>query len=918
VRSATRFVGRRAELAALQASFEQAVAGPALELVTVTGEPGVGKSRLVAEFFTWVDQHVRLVRWRQGRCLPYGDQVTFHALGEIVKAEAGILDSDGEQVAQDKLAQAVASLGALEEADRAWVTARLGPLAGLAGEPGTGRGERFTAWRRFLEALASEGPLVLVVEDTHWADAELLAFLGHLVEWADSVPLLLVVTARPEFATKAPEFGAEARALTPLTLSPLGDNETAALLAGLLHTNLVEAGLQAQLLERSGGNPLFAEQVLQLLTERGALRRRGRMVELTVPGELPVPGSLSALITARLDTLPRHDKALLGDAAVLGRIFWSGAVAALAGQDEDEVRRSLRALARTGFVARLPRSAMTGQAEYRFAHALVRDAAYAGLPRAVRGARHLAAADWLEAQAGDRGADTAEVVAHHALTAFQLAQARGDENAVDSMRGPTARRLVAAGDRAWALGEAAAERHYNQAVGVLGPGDPGRPGVLCKWGRASWVAGKSEQAQAALEEALRLARADDDAKQAGVAMLWLAMPADDRGDQAEAERLTAAALALLEQLPPDDDLLAAYYSVAFTKARAGQPAEALALCQRALELPPADSQWRADTLNVRAWARAMLGDPAAVEDAHEAIRLARRHSPLQLAAVLANAAEELWLVEGPEAAMAASRESRQVASRQGNQRLLANSAAFLAPMFDLGRWDEVLATASEWRPRFESELGRGGLAAMEPPCAAVLCWRGELAEAHQYLDPVLPLARKMALQDLLPALAAAVTLSVADGNAHQALSLLEEYDQALSWAAPASWYWGGQHLAGIARACAALGQVEYAQRLTGAAEPTLWRHRLQAQSARAAIAEAVGDTAADQRYSQAATGWHQYGHVLEHGLALLGLGRCRLRAGHPDALAPLLAARALFTDLGAALPLTEADRWLSDHIRHSS
>ena len=918
VRSASRFVGRQAELAALRASFERAVAGPALELVMITGEPGVGKSRLVAELFTWVDQHSELVRWRQGRCLPYGDQVTCQALSEIVKAEAGILDSDGEQAARDKLARAVASLEALEEADRAWMTARLGPLAGLAGEPGTGQADRFTAWRRFLEALAVEGPLVLVVEDAQWADAELLAFLGHLVEWAENVPLLLVVTARPEFAANAPEFGAEARAVTPLVLSPLDDADTATLLAGLLNATVVDAGLQAGLLERAGGNPLFAEQVVRLLTEVGRLRRHGRAVELAVPGELPVPDSLSALITARLDTLPRQDKALLGDAAVLGRIFWSGAVAALADRNEEQVRRSLRGLATAGFVTRLPRSGMAGQAEYRFAHALVRDAAYAGLPRAVRGARHLAAASWLETQAGDRGADTAEVVAHHALTAFELAQARGDNSAAESLRAPTARRLAAAGDRAWALGEAAAERHYARAAGVLGPGDPGRAGVLCKWGQASWIIGKPEQAQDALEEALHLARADDDAKQAGVAMLWLAALTDDRGDQAEGERLTASALALLEQLSPDDDLLLAYYMAAYGHARAGRPAEALVLCHRVLDLAPANSQWKAATLDVRAWARAMLGDPAGAEEARdEAIRLARRYSPLYLAALLANAAEQFWLTDGPGAALAALQESREVALRQGNRGLLVRSAAFLAPVFDLGRWDEVVATADEWRPRLDAGHGRGHLVVMEPSCAAVLCWRGALAEAHQYLDPVLPLARTMALQDFLPALAAAVTLSVADGNPQQALSLIEEYEQAVS-RAPASWYWGGLHLAGIIRACAALGQLDHAQRLAGPARPMLRRHQLEMESARAAIAEAAGDPAADKLYAEAAAGWQQYGHVLEHGLALLGLGRCRQRAGHPDTSAPLLAARTVFTDLGAAMPLADADRWLGDQIRRTS
>src|SRR5262249_5078791 len=222
------------------------------------------------------------------------------------------------QAARDKLTRAVASLRALEEADRGWVTARLGPLTGLAGEPGTSQSERFTAWRRFLEALADDTPLVLVVEDAHWADAELLAFLGHLAEWAEGVPLLLVVTARPELAVRVPQFGGEARAVTRLALSPLGDADTAALLAGLLNVDLLDAGLQARLLERAGGNPLFAEQVVRLLTEQGALRRRGRTVELTIRGELPVPDSLSALMAARLDTLPRPDKALLGDAAVIG------------------------------------------------------------------------------------------------------------------------------------------------------------------------------------------------------------------------------------------------------------------------------------------------------------------------------------------------------------------------------------------------------------------------------------------------------------------------------------------------------------------------------------------------------------------------------------------------------------------------
>jgi predicted ATPase len=252
VESGSRFVGRQAELAVLQAALERAVAGPGLELVIVTGEPGVGKSRLTAEFFAWADQRSERVRWRQGRCLPYGDQVSLYALGQIVKAEAGILDSDGEQAAQDKLTAAIAALGSLDEADRGWIADRLKPLAGLRADTGAAQGERFTAWRRFLQALASETPLVPVVEDAHWADAQLLAFLGHVAEQARGVPIVLLVTARPEFTARVPELGIGTPVVTQLVLSPLSDADTAVLLASLLDARLIDAGLQAKLLERAG------------------------------------------------------------------------------------------------------------------------------------------------------------------------------------------------------------------------------------------------------------------------------------------------------------------------------------------------------------------------------------------------------------------------------------------------------------------------------------------------------------------------------------------------------------------------------------------------------------------------------------------------------------------------------------------
>jgi tetratricopeptide (TPR) repeat protein len=908
VRPGTRFVGRQAELAALQAVLERAVAGPGLELVMVTGEPGVGKSRLVAEFFAWADQRSGWVRWRQGRCLPYGDQVSVYALGEIVRAEAGILDSDGEQAAQAKLTAAVAALRSLDEADRGWIADRLRPLAGLHGTAGADQIERFTAWARFLQALSAEAPLVLVVEDAHWADQQLLDFLGHLAGRAAGAPIMLLITGRPELATHAPKLQSAAPAVTWLAVSPLSDTDTAALLAGLLDARLIDAGLQARLLERVGGNPLFAEQLVGLLTEQRALRRHGQVLGLADPGELPVPETLSALISARLDTLPRHNKALLGDAAVIGRIFWDGAVAALAGRGKRHAHDGLRELGTAGFLTRLPRSSIAGQGEYRFSHALVRDAAYAALPRHVRAARHLTAAGWLEAQASEQGTGMAEVVAHHAITAFELTSAQGNATAVEELRGPTARRLIAAGDQA--ADTAAAGRHYGRAVDLLGPGDPGRAEALRKWGDASRELGQPEQAGRAYEEALALAQARDDPVNTINTMHALAKLAEYRGQLAERYDLSAAAFALAEGLPPGHDAqLAAYTWEASIKDVSARPDEALALCNWALDRAPPGSRWTTDLLIHRAFARYQLDDPAGAEDAAEAVRLARQHAPHRLPWVLGNAAEVLWYVKGPEAAMAAHQESREAALRRGK---LATAAAYtwlsLSVMFDLGSWDEVLAAASTAR----TQPDVGGLTGQSAvPLAAVLTWRGALAEARQILDPVLADAREAELQTALPALAAGVTLCAADRRAAEAIRLIEDYEQKVMSSAPASWLWGWCYLADIVRACIAVGEPDRARRLIGTAEPALWRNQLQVHSARAALAEGIGDSAAGQLYAQAAAGWQQYGHLLEHGLALLGAGRCRHRAGDRGASGPLRAARATFTKLRAVTPLAEADSWLA-------
>jgi predicted ATPase len=342
-----------------------------VQLVLVTGEPGVGKSRLVAELYSVVEAGRELVRWRQGRCLPYGEGVTFWALGEIVKAEAGILESDPPETAAAKIDAVIPD----EAADAPWLRARLRPLAGLAA-PEAGREENFAAWRAFIELLAEDHPTVLVFEDLHWADSALLEFLEQLAGDAEDVPLLLVVTARPELAERAQGWASSAPNLAKVNLRALSQTETARLIGHLLGTAVLPSEVQQTIVERSGGNPLYTEQFARLLQDQHILRKTGAGWRIDPGAEIPLPPGVHALIAARLDTLPPVRKRLLQDAAVVGKVFWAGAVAQMGGHDEDQVGAALHELAHTELVHPARRSSMAGQAEYSFTHALIREVCY--------------------------------------------------------------------------------------------------------------------------------------------------------------------------------------------------------------------------------------------------------------------------------------------------------------------------------------------------------------------------------------------------------------------------------------------------------------------------------------------------------------------------------------------------------------
>ena len=253
-----------------------------------------------------------------GTCLAYGDGITLWALGEIVKAQAGVHEQDSPDEITEKIHRVVEDTLA-GTGDEARVESHLLALLGLAGETQLGgdrRNEAFAAWRRFLEGLAEQRPFVLVVEDIHWADESLLDFLDELVDWLTDVPLLVVATARPELLERRPGWGGGKLNATTLALSPLSDDHTAQLIGGLLARPVLAADSQRALLERAGGNPLYAEQYVELYLEQGST------------DELPLPETLQGIIAARLDGLPEAEKGALQDAAVIGKVFWTGAARA--------------------------------------------------------------------------------------------------------------------------------------------------------------------------------------------------------------------------------------------------------------------------------------------------------------------------------------------------------------------------------------------------------------------------------------------------------------------------------------------------------------------------------------------------------------------------------------------------------------
>ena len=765
VQTGEALVGRQRELDFLTASLERAREERAPQLVTLVGVPGIGKSRLVYELSRVADADPEVIYyWRQGRSLPYGDGVAYWALAEITKAHAGILDTDSSEEAERKLAESVAGVDSGSER----LLENLRPLVGIGSdsELGGDRSERFAAWRRFFEGLAEQRPTVLVFEDLHWADDDLLDFVDHLVDWSTGVPLLVVCTARPELLERRPGWGGGKTNALTLSISPLSDEETARLLGRLLERSVLPADLQQALLERAGGNPLYAEQFARLLAETGTA------------DDLPLPENVQGIIAARLDGLPPGEKELLQDAAVLGKVFWFGAVCTVGGLGREDAEEQLHALERKEFVRRERRSSVGDEDEYAFRHLLVRDVAYGQIPRSGRAERHERAAAWIESLG--RSEDHAEMLAHHYLESLRLGRAAGREEPAELV---TRARVAArdAGDRAVALGAfPAAARLYEEALELWPPDDEQRPELLLAYARSRVddVALDDKVLTDATVGLLNAGKIEAAAEaQARLGGVWL-----NRGDRDRSLEHLERARELVAERGPSPAKAFVLAELGRVLMMADEFERSIKLASESLELAETFGleATRARNLNTLGVSRVISGDRGGLEDLERAMAIgAAVHSPEQGSA----AANLTWmhvLLGELGKAWELHERSRSLARRLGVVGfILWQDAEHVIHCYWEGRWNEALATVDTYLQEIEGVSSHY----MEGNCrgvrAAIWLARGQaqaaLEEAHRGTE----LSRAVKdSQSLNPLLAFEARAALAMGDRAAANALADELAEA--------------------------------------------------------------------------------------------------------------------------------------------
>jgi len=689
------FVGRDQELRLVKDLFHSSAEEGKAHLLQVIGIGGIGKSRLAWEFYKYFDGLAEVYRWHRGRCLAYGEGVTYWALAEMVRGRCGIVEAEDPAQALDKL-KATSAYYIPDPDERAWVEPRLAHLLGLAERTAAEPEDLFSAWRLFFERLADRNPVIMVFEDMQWADGSLLDFVDYLQNWSRSHPIFVMAMARPEVSERHPQWGVPRRGTTALHLEPLSDEEIRRLLQGLV-PGLPEQ-VERQILDRAEGVPLYAVETVRMLLDRGLLAQEGAAYRLTGPVEtLEVPETLHALIAARLDGLDPQERAVLQDAAVLGKTFTRASLGAMNGMSGAELEPLLRALVHKEvlFVQADPRSPERGQ--YGFLQDLVRRVAYETLSKKERKARHLAVAANLEAGWGGEEVEVVEIVASHYVDAYRAAP--GATDAAD-IKSKAVDALSRAGQRSLSLAAPhLAQGYFEQAIELTD--DPGRQAELHEQaGLASWRAIRTAAASNHYEEAIALFDQEGRSRDSARVVAAFADLAFGDGRLEEAGARMQQAFDVLSPGEPDEtlaNLTAQWARMLFFTGKADEAFErnehALALAEK-LQLPEVFSH----AINTKGVILNYRGrNQEALLLMREALRIALDHdlhaatlraynNVISTSTGLERYDEVLPLLDE------ATEWSRKVGSRLGVVGFPLSKATLFLMM---GRWDEALSLVEE-------------------------------------------------------------------------------------------------------------------------------------------------------------------------------------------------------------------------------
>jgi class 3 adenylate cyclase len=511
----TPLVGRQSELRILGEAFERAKREEACHLFTLLGTAGVGKSRLIHEFLQQVGDGARVLR---ARCLPYGEGITFWPIVELAQAAAGINPADGAETARTKLATLL--VGADE---RDAIVERIAAAIGLS-ESAVPSEEIFWGVRKLLEAIAQKRPLIVVIDDLHWAEPTMLDLVEHIADWSHEAPILLLAVARPEMLDARPQWGGGKMNATIILLEPLNGEDSAALVGNLINDETLARAVQSRIGETAEGNPLFVEELVAMLVDEGVLRRvNGGWQSDADLSQISVPPTVSALVSARLDRLEPSERDLIGRASVVGKVFQRSAVTELSPPERrEDLGSRLMTLVRKELV-RPDRSGSTGDEAFRFRHILVRDAAYGSLPKEQRADLHARFAAWLEAIAGERQLEYEEVIAYHLEQAHRYRAELGlSDELTRSLAASAASHLRSAGLRALARHDPPATTNLLSRAVALLEDDRRRGELMMHLAAAAFDEGDFPRAKAMYDEVKGVARrAQDELLEMRAELEWM-------------------------------------------------------------------------------------------------------------------------------------------------------------------------------------------------------------------------------------------------------------------------------------------------------------------------------------------------------------------------------------------------------------